>query len=376
MSGLNVQGGFSSALKQAAAPASRSQPPFSQQEQQQQYAATERAATAAASRPPVPATATAHNEAQVVSLAPPLQEEIAAAQAEPRWVVDAAAAEPAAEQPAAEQGAALEPEVHSMQGVTLFTREVEPAATVAPGTATAAASPGAQAAATAATAAPEPAKKKFVPRERAVPSTSIGRAVGFAGLGASLLWGTVSESVSRRLGGGGGAKAAHPSSAFITEQNAERLANALCRMRGAALKIGQMLSIQDENVLPPQFSAALERVRAGADVMPRRQLEKARGTIVSESADGCRWTPWLSHIPLSIPHSSASLTCPQVLVSELGPDWRDKLADFDYSPMAAASIGQVHLARLHNGREVCMKIQYPGERGGGLQVGGGSMTIM
>jgi hypothetical protein len=39
---------------------------------------------------------------------------------------------------------------------------------------------------------------------------------------------------------------------FITESNAERLANALCRMRGAALKIGQMLSIQDETVLPPQ----------------------------------------------------------------------------------------------------------------------------
>lgn len=41
-------------------------------------------------------------------------------------------------------------------------------------------------------------------------------------------------------------------SAFVTESNAERLAASLCRMRGAALKIGQMLSIQDENVLPPQ----------------------------------------------------------------------------------------------------------------------------
>jgi hypothetical protein len=41
---------------------------------------------------------------------------------------------------------------------------------------------------------------------------------------------------------------------FMTEANAERLANALCRMRGAALKIGQMLSIQDENLLPPQVT--------------------------------------------------------------------------------------------------------------------------
>lgn len=46
----------------------------------------------------------------------------------------------------------------------------------------------------------------------------------------------------------------------------------------------QMLSIQDENVLPPQFQVALERVRAGADVMPRKQLEQAsagRGTFWS-----------------------------------------------------------------------------------------------
>ena len=40
--------------------------------------------------------------------------------------------------------------------------------------------------------------------------------------------------------------------AYLTDKNAERLATALCRMRGAALKLGQMLSIQDEGVLPPQ----------------------------------------------------------------------------------------------------------------------------
>ena len=41
-------------------------------------------------------------------------------------------------------------------------------------------------------------------------------------------------------------------SAFMSSGNAERLADALCRMRGAALKLGQMLSIQDENMMPPQ----------------------------------------------------------------------------------------------------------------------------
>lgn len=60
----------------------------------------------------------------------------------------------------------------------------------------------------------------------------------------------------------------------------------------------------DEKFPCAQLSAALERVRAGADVMPRKQLEK-------------------------------------VIIAELGPQWRDKLADFDFEPLAAASIGQV-----------------------------------
>ena len=41
---------------------------------------------------------------------------------------------------------------------------------------------------------------------------------------------------------------------FMSAGNAERLADALCRMRGAALKLGQMLSIQDENMMPPQVN--------------------------------------------------------------------------------------------------------------------------
>ncbi len=61
---------------------------------------------------------------------------------------------------------------------------------------------------------------------------------------------------------------APPHSIVLSEANANRLADALCRMRGAALKLGQMLSIQDENVLPPAFQQALDRVRAGACCAP------------------------------------------------------------------------------------------------------------
>jgi aarF domain-containing kinase len=47
------------------------------------------------------------------------------------------------------------------------------------------------------------------------------------------------------------------------------------------------------------------------------------------------------------------------LVKELGPEWRSKFLDFDMVPMAAASIGQVHKARLLDNSEVAVKVQYP-----------------
>ncbi|RDX73850.1 Protein ABC transporter 1, mitochondrial, partial [Mucuna pruriens] len=166
--------------------------------------------------------------------------------------------------------------------------------------------------------------RKRRPRERKVPATPFSRALGFAGLGAGLAWGTLQES-ARRLAFGTPNPQSNQStlSPFLSEKNAERLALALCRMRGAALKIGQMLSIQDESLVPAPILAALEIVRQGADVMPKNQLN-------------------------------------QVLNAELGPDWSSKLISFDYEPLAAASIGQVHQAVMKDGMQVAMKIQYPG----------------
>ena len=180
---------------------------------------------------------------------------------------------------------------------------------------------------------------QFQPRERAVPSTSIGRAFGFGTLGVKLLFGTAVDSVMKTFTGGTkpeydsrkdttGPSLLREDSLMLSEKNAERLANALCHMRGAALKLGQMLSIQDENILPPRFQAALEKVRAGADVMPKKQLEK-------------------------------------VMAKELGSDWRELLENFDATPIAAASIGQVHAAKIVDRErnfpvDVVMKVQYPG----------------
>ncbi|PAN30944.1 hypothetical protein PAHAL_5G385500 [Panicum hallii] len=174
---------------------------------------------------------------------------------------------------------------------------------------------------------PSPAsvEKRRRLRERRVPSTPFTRALGFAGLGAGLAWGTVQESARRVMYGAPVDKQGKQSalSPFLSDQNAERVALALCRMRGAALKVGQMLSIQDESLVPPPVLAALDIVRQGADVMPRKQLNS-------------------------------------VLDAELGTDWSSKLRSFDYEPLAAASIGQVHRAVLKDESDVVMKIQYPG----------------
>lgn len=109
-----------------------------------------------------------------------------------------------------------------------------------------------------------------------------------------------------------------------------RLVEKLSRMRGAALKMGQMLSIQgiqasgDKSGLPPQLEQILLRVHDSANYMPQKQMEK-------------------------------------VMSNELGGDWRSYFKDFDPIPIAAASIGQVHAATLASTNEpVVIKVQYPG----------------
>ncbi len=114
-----------------------------------------------------------------------------------------------------------------------------------------------------------------------------------------------------------------PGSLVFSRSNARRLTETLGGLRGGAMKLGQMLSLQGEDVLPPEFTEILAELRNQAHFMPREQVEG-------------------------------------VLVAELGPGWARRFEFFDFEPLAAASIGQVHGARTADGRDLALKIQYPG----------------
>ncbi|CAB4005100.1 Hypothetical predicted protein [Paramuricea clavata] len=81
-------------------------------------------------------------------------------------------------------------------------------------------------------------------RERPVPATRVSRLANYGGLAASLGLGALAEVARRQLGFGG--DIGNEGSPFLTEANATRIVNTLCKVRGAALKLGQMLSIQGE----------------------------------------------------------------------------------------------------------------------------------
>jgi len=116
---------------------------------------------------------------------------------------------------------------------------------------------------------------------------------------------------------------AGPGSALLTGKSAERLARRLSRLRGAAMKLGQLLSLEGDDLLPPEVARALAPLRADAEAMPDAQLRR-------------------------------------VLARNLGKGWRDLFLEFDFEPLAAASIGQVHAAVARDGRRLALKIQYPG----------------
>ncbi|GII93028.1 ABC1 kinase family protein [Sinosporangium siamense] len=128
--------------------------------------------------------------------------------------------------------------------------------------------------------------------------------------------------LGKRIGG----KSAEIVAQEIQQRTAEQIFRVLGELKGGAMKLGQALSI---------FEAALPAEVAG----PYR----ATLTKLQDSAPP---------LPTAAVH--------RVLTEQLGDDWSDYFLSFDDSPAAAASIGQVHKAVWHDGREVAVKIQYPG----------------
>ncbi|KAF7366764.1 ABC1-domain-containing protein [Mycena sanguinolenta] len=160
-----------------------------------------------------------------------------------------------------------------------------------------------------------------------VPSSRLGRLFHYGGkrLAASLGYGAASEVIRRSTRPTEGPQ----QSVMMTEANITRLVSKLSQMRGAALKLGQFLSIQDTHVLPADVDKIFRRVQDSAHYMPDWQMEN-------------------------------------VLASSLGPDWASAFTTFDRVPFAAASIGQVHTATLAPSvsptgaaARVAVKIQFP-----------------
>ena len=115
-------------------------------------------------------------------------------------------------------------------------------------------------------------RPKFSAQERYVPSSPAQRFMQFGILGVQLVGGTMAEAVKHKLhlkeesesqrGKTGIAKYA------VNEKNADRLQKAFRNLRGAALKIGQIMSASEESVLPPVIRNAMEKARSEADIMP------------------------------------------------------------------------------------------------------------
>jgi len=136
------------------------------------------------------------------------------------------------------------------------------------------------------------------------------------------LAGRTALGLGKRLGG----RPAEYVAQEIQQRTAEQIFKVLGELKGGALKLGQALSIF-EAALPPEiagpYRATLTRLQEAAPPLPASTVQK-------------------------------------VLVSDLGANWRDNFTEFSDIPVAAASIGQVHRAVWHDGRQVAVKIQYPG----------------
>ena len=155
----------------------------------------------------------------------------------------------------------------------------------------------------------------------AVPGNRWARLARLGGLASGIAGGMLAEGARQFAQG----KRPRMGDLLLTPANARRVADQLAQLRGAAMKVGQLLSMDAGDLLPPELGDILARLRSDAHPMPMSQLVA-------------------------------------VLESQWGSGWERHFERFSFTPMAAASIGQVHAAHTRDGRHLAIKVQYPGVR--------------
>ncbi|ARR46485.1 ubiquinol-cytochrome C reductase [Vibrio campbellii] len=158
-------------------------------------------------------------------------------------------------------------------------------------------------------------------KERSLPTHRISRFSKFASLATRVAGNVIAEG-TKQIAKGNRPKA---KDLLLTPQNIARLTDQLAHLRGAAMKLGQMLSMDAGDILEPELADILSRLRSNADPMPAKQLNG-------------------------------------VMENALGTNWKTEFLSFNFKPIASASIGQVHQAYSDAGDNLAVKVQYPGVR--------------
>lgn len=159
------------------------------------------------------------------------------------------------------------------------------------------------------------------PTTLAVPSGRGSRLLRLGWMATGVAGGMVAEG-ARQLARGNRPSV---SDLLLTPANARRVADQLAKLRGAAMKVGQLVSMESGDLLPPALADILARLRSDARAMPKAQVAA-------------------------------------MLEAHWGKGWAKQFKHFSFTPVAAASIGQVHRAQTVDGRDLAIKIQYPGVR--------------